>query len=259
MGDEICRWGGLARGPDGDWFDPPLQVPAIGYGSEGPPPRPSSDGIPVEEADFDAVEHRYERDGQLRFRQDLRHALRRRYRHAHHTNERPEHAFRRCSDPPWEPPPGGRPQGTNGRCLKNLDGDLGDVENAGAAITTVIFPPSDDQTVLIVAAAESPPYKRGCPHCPIAGASCRAVGLEHNSTKRRTSPGDAGPVGIHQTVRHGPSRRRCPAGLRRAQGVMGNPADLLLQGTATGRWLWPYSSGRSTPNTNRDGCGYLPR
>jgi hypothetical protein len=89
----------------------------------------------------------------------------------------------------------------------------------------------------------------------------RAEPLDSSTTRRsaETSPGDAGPVGIHQTVRHGPSRRTCPAGLRRAQCVMGNPADLLLQGTATGRWLWPHSSGRSTPDSNRDGCGYLPR
>jgi hypothetical protein len=42
----------------------------------------------------------------------------------------------------------------NGRQVDNLDFDLGDLEDTGAAVTTVIFRPSADQAVLVVAATD---------------------------------------------------------------------------------------------------------
>jgi hypothetical protein len=44
----------------------------------------------------------------------------------------------------------------NGTLNDNLEFDLGDLEDTGAAVTTVIFRPSDDQAVLVVAAADIP-------------------------------------------------------------------------------------------------------
>jgi len=156
--DEICGWGRLVRTPDGDWFDPPLPIRLIRYGPEGPPPpRRSNHGIPVERADFDAVERRYERDGAIEGYGKIygvwfgnRISL---YRQ---TNERPEISYPPWSDPPCEPPPGGWPRNMNGPHLENLDFDLGDLVDSGAAITSVVFRPSDDQAVLVVAASDIP-------------------------------------------------------------------------------------------------------
>jgi hypothetical protein len=105
-GDEICGWGRFVCAFDGDWFDPPLPVPAIGYGSEGPSPlRPSSYGIPVEGAQFDAVEDGYGRGGAIEGFAKI-HGMWFADRIGIHlrTKERPKHAFRRCSDPPVRAP-----------------------------------------------------------------------------------------------------------------------------------------------------------
>jgi hypothetical protein len=153
VGDQISGWGRLARAPNGDWFDPPLAVAAVGYGSEGrPAPRPSSYAIQVEGADFDAVESRYERAGAIDgFAKIYGVWLADRISIQRQSTERVESAFPRWSDPPCEPPAGGWP---HGRRNDNMDVDLGDLETTGAAVTTVIFRPSDDQTVLVVAATD---------------------------------------------------------------------------------------------------------
>jgi hypothetical protein len=153
VGDEISGWGRLVRASDGDWFDPPLAVPAIGYGPEGrPPPRPSSYGLPVEGADFDAVESRYERDAAIDgFAKIYGVWLADRISIQGQSTEHVETVFPRWSDPPCEPPAAGWP---HGRHNDNMDVDLGELEATGAAVTTVIFRPSDDQTVLVVAATD---------------------------------------------------------------------------------------------------------
>jgi hypothetical protein len=153
VGDEISGWGRLVRASDGDWFDPPLAVPAIGYGPEGrPPPRPSSYGLPVEGADFDAVESRYERDAAIDgFAKIYGVWLADRISIQGQSTEHVETVFPRWSDPPCEPPAAGWP---HGRHNDNMDVDLRELEATGAAVTTVIFRPSDDQTVLVVAATD---------------------------------------------------------------------------------------------------------
>lgn len=156
-GDEVSGSGRVVHTvDDGDWFDPPLPIPAIGYGPRGrPPPRPSGFGVRVENADFATVEFRYERDGAIEgmttiFGEWLGDGIR-----VHRqTNERPELSYPRWSDPPCPPPAGGWPHGMNGRYTENLDFDLGDLESSGAAVTTVIFRPSENQAVLVVAAAD---------------------------------------------------------------------------------------------------------
>lgn len=157
VGDEISGSGRLVHTvDDGDWFDPPLPIRAIGYGPQGPPPpRPSGFGVRVENADFATVERRYERDGAIEgmatiYGEWLGDGI----RIHRQTNERPTQSYPRWFDPPCPPPAGGWPHGMNGRYSQNLDFDLGDLETSGAAVTTVIFRPSADQAVLVVAATD---------------------------------------------------------------------------------------------------------
>lgn len=156
FGDEICGWGRLVRTVDGDWFDPPTPVRLSRFGPPGPPPpRASRHRIRIEEANFDAVEHRSERDGFVQGYatvcgqwQGDRIAVHRQ------TQDRPDRHRRRRSDPPCPPPPGGWPHGMNGRSIDNLDFEIGDLQETGAAVTVTIFRPSDTQAVLVIAATD---------------------------------------------------------------------------------------------------------
>jgi len=150
--------GRLVRTREGDWFDPPVPTRAVGYGPDGPPPpHQTSYAIPVDAADFDAVEHRYERDGAIEgYAKIYGRWLGNRISVDRQTNETPGRRFSRWSDPPCEPPSGGWPHGMNGAYPENLEFDLGDLETTGAAVTAVIFRPSDDQAVLVVAATDIP-------------------------------------------------------------------------------------------------------
>lgn len=56
--------------------------------------------------------------------------------------------------PPCPAPEGGWPHLTWGHGDKNLEYDLGDLEDTGAAVAMTIFRPSEDQAVLVVAAAD---------------------------------------------------------------------------------------------------------
>jgi hypothetical protein len=155
-GEEIRATGRLVRTGERDWFDPPLAQRAIGYGPGGAPaPRPSTFAIPVEGADFARVARRYERDGSIEGYATIYGGwLGDRIRIDHQTDELPDRGFPTWSDPPCPAPPEGWPHGMNGRLDDNLDFDLGDLEDTGTAVTTVIFRPSDDQAVLVVAATD---------------------------------------------------------------------------------------------------------
>src|SRR3954447_10271793 len=66
VGEEVRGCGRLVRTSEGDWFDPPLAVPAIGYApGHRPAPRESGFAIRVEGADFMSVAYRYEQDGNV--------------------------------------------------------------------------------------------------------------------------------------------------------------------------------------------------
>lgn len=56
--------------------------------------------------------------------------------------------------PPCPPPEGGWPYGMTGRYADNLDYDLGDLKDTGAAVTVTTFRPGQNQAVLVVAAAD---------------------------------------------------------------------------------------------------------
>src|SRR6266568_3794381 len=69
------------------------------------------------------------------------------------------HRYPRWDTPPCPPPAGGWPhldwgRGTRGRGVHNLDYDLGDLADTGAAVAVTTFRPSEDQAVLVVAAAD---------------------------------------------------------------------------------------------------------
>lgn len=155
-GEEIRAAGRLVRTGEGDWFDPPLPVRAIGYRPGGAPaPRPSTFAIRIEGADFDHVTTRYERDGCVEgFATVYGVWLEDRIRIDRQTTEHRARWVPAWTDPPCPPPSGGWPHGMNGQYVDNLEFDLGDLEETGAAVTVVIFRPSDDQAVLVVAASD---------------------------------------------------------------------------------------------------------
>jgi hypothetical protein len=155
-GEEIRAAGRLVRTGEGDWFDPPLLVPLIGYGPGGAPaPRPSKFAVRVEGADFGQVAYRYQRDGCIEgFATVYGVWLEDRIRLERQTDERHPQRVPTWSDPPCLPPAGGWPHGMNGQYVDNLDFDLGELEETGAAVSTVVFRPSHDQAVLVVAASD---------------------------------------------------------------------------------------------------------
>jgi len=154
-GDQVTGWGRLVSNAQGTWFDPPVPVPLVMI---IPPPvrAPSAGGVPVTGADFAAVSDRYElgRDvegwatvtgiwtgSELRIQRQ--------------SPRRPEaDPGPRWDTPPCPVPPGGWPHGTNGRDQDNLDFDLGDLEQTGAAVTVVTFRPGAGQAVLVIAATD---------------------------------------------------------------------------------------------------------
>lgn len=154
--DGCQGWGRLVRDVDGEWFDPPMPVRAIGYlPGQRPAPRASRFKIRVDGADFGAVEHRHERDGAIEGYATIYGTwLGDRIHIGRQTTEQPQRPTRSWSDPPCTPPPGGWPHGMNGQYQDNLDFDLGDLEQTGAAVAVVVFRPSADQAVLVVAASD---------------------------------------------------------------------------------------------------------
>jgi hypothetical protein len=154
-GDQVTGWGRLVRNAQGTWFDPPVPVPLVMI---IPPPvrEPSSDAVPVTGADFSAVADHYElgRDVEgwatvtgVWTGSELR--IERQSRRRPAVDPGP-----RWDTPPCPVPPGGWPHGMNGRDNDNLEVDLGDLEETGAAVTVVTFRPGADQAVMVVAAAD---------------------------------------------------------------------------------------------------------
>lgn len=154
-GEEVRGSGRLVRTSEGDWFDPPLAVPAVGYApGRKPAPRPSEFAIPVDGADFERVAHRFERDGSVEGLATVYGTwLADRISITRQTDERLEQSSPDWTDPPCPPPPGGWPRVPNDS-FGDIDADLAELEATGAAVTTVIFRPSRKQTVLTIAAGD---------------------------------------------------------------------------------------------------------
>ncbi len=158
-GDRVVAWGRLVRDVRGEWFDPPR--PRTLAFIHNPPVAPAGRGaVPVAGADFRRLGDRYERDGLtegyatltgtwsagrlLVTRQDprLRGAA------------ADDVEFGDWTAPPCPPPEGGWPRSSGAQGTENLDFDLGDLRETGAAVAVTVFRPGRRQLVLVVAAAE---------------------------------------------------------------------------------------------------------
>ena len=152
-GDRVSAWGRLVRTAHGTWLDPPVAVAPVLIHPRPVNP-PSRAAVAVSGADFSRVEQRYELDGDIEgwatvgglwTGSELR--------IDRHSRRRPEPDPRPAWDtPPCPPPPGGWAHGTN--YAGNLDFDLGDLSDSGAAVMVVMFRPGAGQAVLVVAAAD---------------------------------------------------------------------------------------------------------
>jgi hypothetical protein len=159
-GDDITASGRLVQNSDGDWFEPalPRTLPA---GVERRVATPWRGAVRIAGASFDDLINRFEHDGAVEgfakvigvwSHEQLR-ALRQT------APEDAPHTYPRWDTPPCPPPAGGWPHlstepATWGRGEHNLDYDLGDLMDTGAAVAVTTFRPSEDQAVLVVAAAD---------------------------------------------------------------------------------------------------------
>ena len=154
-GDRVSAAGRLVHTRAGDWFEP------WRYGGWSGTPRrvrqARRQAVRVIGADFDDLTNRFEDEGavegfatvtgiwsggQLRAtRQTI--------------PKRAPHRSPRWETPPCPAPAGGWPHLTWGHGDHNLDYDLGDLMDTGAAVSVTTFRPSEDQAVLVVAAADN--------------------------------------------------------------------------------------------------------
>jgi hypothetical protein len=154
-GDQVTGWGRLVRNAQGTWFDPPVPVALIMIHPR-PVAKPSPGAVPVTGADFAAAADRYELSGDVEGWATVTGVWTGAELRIERQSRRQPEADRgpRWDTPPCPPPAGGWPHGMNGRYTDNLEFDLGDLEETGAAVTVVIFRPGENQAVLVVAAAD---------------------------------------------------------------------------------------------------------
>ena len=154
-GDRASAFGRLVRDDRGDWFEPPLPQTLAYF--EHPPVRPRwRNAVPLAGADFGAVSERCEEGGLVEGwamlsgiwsagrlsidRQD--------------EGEPPERDdFGDWVVPPCPPPAGGWPR-SGRREGDNLEVDIGDLKETGAAVAVTTFRPGPRQLVLVVAASD---------------------------------------------------------------------------------------------------------
>ncbi len=159
-GDRVTASGRLVRNPDGDWFAPALPRTLIA-GVERRVSAPWRGAVRIADANFDDLVNCFEHDGAVEgfatitgiWSHDQLRAIRQTI------PENAPHRHPRWDTPPCPPPAGGWPhlnwgRGTWGRGEHNLDYDLGDLTDTGAAVAVTTFRPSEDQAVLVVAAAD---------------------------------------------------------------------------------------------------------
>ena len=154
-GARVRASGRLVRNSQGDWFQPVLPVAEPGGLERGVRPVWQAGAVRVVGADFDAVTNRFERDGavegwalltgtwsggQLAVEQQ--------------TAPPPRSAPRpRWVIPPCPSPPQGWPSVIRRGDIE-LDYDLGDMVETGAAVAVTLFRPGPNQAVLVVAASD---------------------------------------------------------------------------------------------------------
>jgi hypothetical protein len=154
-GDRAETWGRVVRDERGDWFEPPLPA-GLPYWDELPVQPAWRCAVPVAGADFSRVSDRRERSGLLEGwatlsgiwssgrltvdRQDQR-----------EPSGRDRDEFPSWVTPPCPPPAGGWPR-SRPRDGDNLNIDIGDLTETGAAVAVTTFRPGPRQLVLVVAA-----------------------------------------------------------------------------------------------------------
>jgi hypothetical protein len=153
-GDRVTASGRLVRDKSGDWFEPPLPVALPGGVHRGV--RAAWRGaIQVIGANFDELDDRFERDGAVEGWASLTGAWSAsQLRVEAQTLPQRHHEDPRWTMPPCPAPDAGWPHLTWEHGDKNLDHDLGDLRETGAAVAVTCFRPSEDQAVLVVAAAD---------------------------------------------------------------------------------------------------------
>jgi hypothetical protein len=154
-GDRVTASGRLVRNETGDWFEPPMPV-ALPGGVPRSVRAVWRGAVRIVGASFGELSDRFERDGAVEGYATLtgiwsanqlrveRQAL----------PQRRHHEGARWQIPPCPAPEGGWPHMTWGHGDKNLDYELGDLEQIGAAVARTLFRPSKDQAVLVIAAAD---------------------------------------------------------------------------------------------------------
>lgn len=159
-GDRVVASGRLIRNRDGDWFEPVLPRRLIA-GVERRVAAPWRGAVSIAGAAFGDLVNRFAEDGDVEgyatvtgiWSRDQLLTIQQT------APESAPHREPRWDTPPCPPPAGGWPRldwayGTWGRGEHNLDFDLGDLAETGAAVAVTTFRPSENQAVLVVAAAD---------------------------------------------------------------------------------------------------------
>lgn len=159
-GDRVTASGRLVRVRDGDWFQPELPHHLMG-GVERQVAGPWRGAVHITGASFEDLTNRLERDGAVEGYAKVTGTWSDGQLHVIHqaTPQSTSHPHPRWESPPCPAPAGGWPHldwehASSGRGVHNLDYDLGDLEDTGAAVAVTTFRPSEDQAVLVVAAAD---------------------------------------------------------------------------------------------------------
>jgi hypothetical protein len=159
-GDRVRAWGRLVRGDRGDWFEPPR--PRTLLLIRDPPVAPAQPGaVPVAGADFARLADRRERGGLTEGYATLTGTWSAGQLLVDRQDRRPPRAaaddvdFADWTSPPCPAPEGGWPRSPGAQRAENLDFDIGDLRETGAAVAVTVFRPSRTQLVLVVAAADA--------------------------------------------------------------------------------------------------------
>jgi hypothetical protein len=159
IGDRVTGWGELRQHGGEVWFDPPHGLARMK--TDGPPAM-SDEAVRLEGADLSATTSRPRGDGSTALWATvtgvwLGNAIRVEEQSAVRPApwQRPEH-----TRPPCPPPDGGWPVRRPVYEFDNLECDLGDLEETGAAVSVTIFRPGPDQAVLVVAVADEAAVER---------------------------------------------------------------------------------------------------
>jgi hypothetical protein len=147
--DRVEAWGRLVRTEAGAFLDPPVPVLLFPTPLVRPP---TGFGVRVVGADFDDVEHRKEYGERVEGFATLRGRwVDEQFRVDSQT---PRRLRGPSPGPAWVTPPCPPPlEGwAHGARDTNLDYDLGDLKDSGAAVAVTLFRPSATQVVLVVAA-----------------------------------------------------------------------------------------------------------